>query len=145
MFPINFGVIWIKVKVTVTVTKQHGGGMSCFTNRLLFIFVSQTHCSGPLVLCLHRTFDTNQAVYVSSTQGFRVGGHWFNPVLAIFLFERLMIVIDKILTSVSMLTIVLRMALSESSQWFGNNIIHVHSSGNKNSRKGCIGALATVI
>ena len=70
----------------------------------------------------------------------RTGGPWFNARLGQNSFQGLKIVIGTGFIPLSPLSIVSTMAMWESSQCLGKNI--VRSTGKKNSR---IGALATVI
>ena len=66
---------------------------------------------------------------VGSVQNMRIGGHWFNPRLGQYSFQRLMIVTATGFISLSPLPIVSTMVIWESSQWLWKNI--VQSTGKK--------------
>ena len=88
-------------------------------------YVSERHCS------------------VGSVADMRTWGRWFDPRLGQYSFQELMIVIVTGFIPLSQLSVVSTMAMWESSQWLGKNI--VRSTGQKNSRKARMGALAAAI
>ena len=80
---------------------------------------------------------------VCSVADLRTGGHWFDPRLGQYSFRGFMIVIATGFIPLSTLSVVSTMFMWESSQWLGKNIMQ--STGQKNSRKARIGALASTI
>ena len=62
---------------------------------------------------------------VDSVANLRTGGHWFYPRLGQYFFRGLMIVIATGFIPLSLLTVVSTMAMWESSQWLGKNIVQV--------------------
>ena len=77
---------------------------------------------------------------VGSVADLRTGGRWFDPRLGQYSFRGLMIVIA---TGFIPLSVVSTMFMRESRQWLGKNV--VRRTGQKNSSKALIGALAAVI
>ena len=80
---------------------------------------------------------------VGSVADLRTGGHMFNPRLGKYSFLGLMILIAIGFIPLSPLSVVSTTVMLESSHWLGKNI--VRSTGQKNSRKAWIDALASAI
>ena len=86
--------------------------------------------------------DLPRIMSVSSFANLRTG-RWFHPWLGQYSFQELMIVTETGFIPLSPVSVFSTMVMWESSQWLGQNI--VWSTGQKNSRKAWIGALATAI
>ena len=80
---------------------------------------------------------------VGSIADLRSESRWFDTWLGQYSFQGLMIVIATAFIPLSLLSLVSTIVMWESSQWLGKNT--VRSTGEKNSRKACLGALAAAI
>ena len=80
---------------------------------------------------------------VVSVADLRTGGRWFNARLGQYSFRGLTIVIATGFIPLSPLSIVSTMVIWESSQWLGEKILR--NTGEKNSRKAWMGAVAAAI